>query len=139
MLDQADRIGEGIAPEGDHRALGADIDLGDIGLAAQALDRHHLEQVIGFLGQGPEPVDQFSGQGFTVFRTFGFRQPPVEGQAHVQIGDVFFRDQHGNAGIDQRRPATIRDNFVPAFGAQLGDRVFQHLLIELDPNLADVP
>ena len=44
-LDQSSRVSEVVIAEGDDGTLGPDIDLGDIGLAAQALDGDNLEQL----------------------------------------------------------------------------------------------
>jgi hypothetical protein len=46
-----------VAAEACHGALGPDVDLGDIGFTAEALDRHHLQQLVGLLRQGAEAVD----------------------------------------------------------------------------------
>ena len=139
MAQQGARIGEAVVAEGQHRALGADVDLGDVGLAAEALDGHDLEQAVGLGRQRAEAVDQLGGQGLTVLGLLGLRQPAVHRQAHVEVGDVVLRDQHGRAGVDQRRPAPVAvQRFSPLALAQLGDGVLQHLLVELDADLLDM-
>ncbi len=58
-------------------------------------------------------------------------------QANVEVRDVILWDQYGRADIDGRRPAAV-DHLTLARLAQLGDRVLEHLLVQFDPDLADV-
>ncbi len=105
--DQARGVGEMVVAERDHRALGSDVDLRDIGLAAHALDGHHLEQLVGFRRQGPEAVDQLGGQRLAVVGAFRIGEAAIEGQADIEVGHIGFRDQHRRAGVDLGRPPAV--------------------------------
>ncbi|MNQ95720.1 hypothetical protein D3C85_1112900 [compost metagenome] len=86
--------------------------------------------------QRTESVDQFGRQGFAILAAFGVRQTAIQAEANVQVWHVSFWNQDRRANIDRRRPAPI-GHFL-ALLAQFGDGVFQHLLIQLDPDLADM-
>ena len=63
---------------------------------------------------------------------------PVEPEPHAEIGDVILRDQHRRADRDLRAPL-LAGRLLAAVGARRGDRLFEHVLVELDADLADMP
>ena len=134
--DQAFRIGEDIVAERQHDTLRSGLDLFDIGAAAERLDRHDLQEMLDLFGQRTEAVDQFGGESFDVPFVFDFGQPPVEREPHREIGDVILRNQNRRADGDLRRPAVGDRRGDTGFQAQ--NRLFQHLLIELETDFLDV-
>ena len=85
----------------------------------------------------PEAIDQLRPEGVDIPLVLELRQAPVEPQPHRQIGDVVLRDQHRGPDRDVRRPGRLGRLRA---GARTGgaDRLFQHLLVELDADLADM-
>ena len=104
-----------VVAEGDDRALRADIDLLDIGAAAERLDRHDLEEMLDLLGQRAEAVDQLGGEGLDLGLLLEVGEPPVEAEAELQVGDVALRDHHRRADGDLRRPLGLVARGSPAF------------------------
>ena len=88
------------------------------------------------LRQRPEAVDQLGGEGLDGVVAFGRGQPAIEPEPHLQIRHVVFRDQHRGAEIDLRRPLILDHRPLPAL--QRHHRLFQHGLIELEADLADM-
>src|SRR3546814_13702291 len=56
----------------------------------------------------------------------------------LEVGDVAVRDQHRHADVDLRREALRRRLGRLAAGPRGRHRLLQHLLVELDADLADV-
>jgi hypothetical protein len=54
--------------EGEDHSLLAGIDLLDLGVAAQQLQRHRVQQELGLDWHAAEPVDQFGGEGVDLGR-----------------------------------------------------------------------
>jgi T5SS/PEP-CTERM-associated repeat protein len=135
---QTRRIGEGIAAEADHHALRPGLQLLHPRLAAGALQRDHLQQVLHLLRQFAETIGQLGGHRFR----FGIRRQradaAIQPQPHRQVGHIGLRDQHRQPQADVRRPVALLPRGATIAGAKLGHRVLQHLLIQLDADLADV-
>ena len=65
------------------------------------------------------------------------RDAAIKPEPHTEIGDIGLRDQHRHADRDLRRPFLGR-SVVSTGAARRRDRLFQHVLIELDTDLADM-
>ena len=61
----------------------------------------------------------------------------VEAEADVEVGDVGLGDEDGDAEVDLRGPFAVGGQLDLA-GLQLGDLLVQHVLVELEADLADV-
>ena len=135
--DEAIRIGKTVVAERDERSLGAGLDLLHIGLAAKRFDRDDLQEVLDLRRQRPEPVHQFGAERFDLALILQFGEPTIKSKTHRQIGDVIFRNHHGCPHGDLRRPpicGRCRDASL-----QTRDRLFQHLLVEFESDLLDMP
>ncbi len=64
------------------------------------------------------------------------REPAIEPEPQIEIGDIIFRDRHRRAERDRRRPGLFRRLFYARL--QGNDRLVQHLLIELIADLLDM-
>ena len=136
IADEPFRLGEAAVAQADHRPLRPRVHLVDIGGAAEALQGHDLEQILHLRRQGAEAVDHLGGEGIDLLLVHQRGDAPVEGEAHRQVGDIGLRYQHRHAEADLRRPGI--GGCCLSLAAGLGHRVFQHLLVELDANLADM-
>ena len=107
-------------------------------VAAKLLDRNHFQQVVHLVRQRPEAVDQLGGEA--VERRAGRRGRRAGG-----------RGRAARRGRGRRSPGSARSARARSAGstpsacgrrrrrrARCGDRVLQHLLVELDADLADV-
>ena len=88
--------------------------------------------------QRAEAVDQLGGHGLALGVGGQRADAAVEAEADGQVGDVGLGDQHGQAELDVGRPVAVLGALAAALGAHLDDRVLQHLLVELDADLADM-
>src|SRR5207237_7029538 len=84
-------------------AFGTGFDLLDHRGAAKLLDGGDLQQMRHLLRQWSETVDQFSGETVDLLLV-KFGETPVERHAHIQIGNITFRNQYRRTEIDLRRP-----------------------------------
>ena len=62
----------------------------------------------------------------------------IQAQANRQVANIGFWDQHRQTKADIRRPVALAAPRLALAGADVRHRVLQHLLIQLDANLADV-
>src|SRR5262249_60833620 len=142
-LDQADeslRVSKAVAAQRQRRALWPGLDALNPGLAAPAFDRDDLQEVLDFRRQRTEAVDQLGGKSVDVAPVGECGNAAVEPETHPQIGDPGFRDPDWRA--DRDLPAPVIGD-VPRFredelAAGRGHRLFEHVLIKLDPDLADM-
>src|SRR6185312_10180435 len=140
FVDQAyerHRVGKLVAAEGDGAALGTGVDLLDQRQAAELLDGDDLEKLFDLLRQRPETVDQFGGEAVDVLARLDRGQAAVERHAHVEIGDIGFRDEHRRADVDGGRPL-VGDLLRVFAEPHLRHRILEHLLVELDADFADM-
>ena len=68
--------------------LGPASTLLDPGLAAGALDRDDLEQILDLGRQGPEAVDQLGGKAVDLAPVGECGDAAVEPEPHAEIGDI---------------------------------------------------
>ena len=70
--------------------------------AAERLDRHHLQQMLDFLWQLAEPVDELRRKAIDLTLVLDVGEPPVKRQPHREIGHVVFRNEQSCADGDLR-------------------------------------
>ncbi len=80
------RIGEGIVAERNDDALWTGVDLLDMRLAAQNLDRHQFHQLFDFARQRSEAIDHLGREGLDFGISFEARETSVETKPQLQIG-----------------------------------------------------
>ena len=112
------------------------VQFGDPGFAAHGFYAHDEHQRIDLFGQRPKTVDQLSGEALQLNFSGKRRQPTIQAQAHIQIRHIGRRDQDGHPKVYLRRPLVIIQIGFGLARPDLGNRVFQHLLIEF---IAHVP
>ena len=96
-LNQALRVGKRIAAESENAALRPGIHFFDPGVAAEALDLHHVHQPAHFVRRVPEPVGEFSCEAIDIRTRFELRQAAVEIEPELEVADIRFR-------YERRRP-----------------------------------
>src|SRR5208337_100017 len=99
---EAGRVGEAVATQRNDRALRPGLDALDPGLAAIALDRDDLEEVLDFRRQWPEAVDQLGGKAVDLAAAGERGNAAIEPEPHAEIGDIGLGDQHRRADRDLR-------------------------------------
>ena len=130
-------LGEIIATEGDRQSLWPGIDLFDICPSAQLLQLDHREQVAHRFRQRPEPVDKLGDKAVRLGGDIHVGDPPIEGQPHRQVGDIFLGNTDFQPQIELRCPVHFRLFRFVAAACSL-DSLAQHFLIELDANLTNM-
>ena len=90
-----------------------------------------------FVRQGTETVDHFRREGVDFRPVHQVRDAAVQVKPDVQVRDISFGDQHRAADRDLRRPVLFRCRDGAA-AAGCRHRFLQHLLIQLDADLADM-
>ena len=132
-------VAELVAAEGEHHALRPGIQLLHAAVPAEPLQRHHLQQIVDLLRQFAEPIDQFRSHRLAL----GIRLKPadasIQAKANRQVLHVGFRNQDRQTQPDIRCPVPRRGLLAALLGADVGHRILQHLLIELDAHLTDMP
>src|SRR5690606_1638154 len=105
-----DGVGELAIAEGQHDALGTRINAGDVRPAAKKLDRYNLQEVIHFNRQWPEAVAHLGADALHFLVGLQISKTAIELQPEIKVRDIGFRNEHGRADIDLRRPAVFRFN-----------------------------
>ena len=103
----------------------------------RALMRTTRRRVSTSGGERAEAVDELGGEAFELDLALERGEAAVEAEADVEVGDVGLRDEDGDAEVDLRRPFAVVGQLDLA-GLQLGDLLVQHVLVELEADLADV-
>ena len=91
VAEQPGKIGEAAFGEGDDRALGPDVELGDHRLAAVQLHLDDLHQVCGFLRKRAEAVDQLGRERVDRLAVLELAEAAVQAHAQVEVGDIVSR------------------------------------------------
>ena len=117
-------------------ALGSCLDLLDIGAPAERLDRDHLQQMLDFLRQLAETIDQLGSKTVDVVFVLDLGESPVEGKPYRQVGDILLRNEQSGADGDLRRPS-VGDRRRNS-GLEAQHRLLQHLLVELEADFLDM-
>ena len=77
------RIGEAVVAKYDGGAARPGLQPFDTGRAAVKLDSHHAKQVLRFLRQRTETIDQLRGKGFYVGSAFDLTETAVESEPNT--------------------------------------------------------
>src|SRR5699024_1237173 len=87
-----------------------------------------------------EAIDQFGGEGVALAAAVELRDASIDTEPDAEIGDVALRDQHRHAERDLRRPFLLGGGLAvdPAETLGRSDRLFEHVLVEFDADLADM-
>ena len=85
--------------------------------------------------QRAETVDQLGAETVDLLGGLKVAEAAVERQPELQVRHIAFRDHHGGADGDLRRPAGVGHL---AAVLHLGHRLLQHLLVEFEADLLDV-
>ena len=137
MVDERGGIGELIVVEGEYDAFGPRIEADDARLFAQQFDLQGGHEMLDLDRAGAEAINQFGGEAFEFGGIRKVRGAAIEAEAQRQILDIGLGDEDGHAKIDLRRPA-LGDFFVAFYSIALfhvGDRFFEHGLVQLDADL----
>ena len=103
---------------------------------AQRLDGGELHQLADLRRQRTEAVDHLGREGLDLRIALERRQPSIEVQAHLQVGNIILGDRHRRAGGDRRRPGFL-DGLLET-RLEGGHRLFEHLLIEFVTDFLDM-
>ena len=138
-IHQTGRIGELVVVKLDRRALRPGIQLGNTCPLAHRLDPHDQHQRVDLFRQGPEPVDQLCRKAFQLDLRGQTGKPAIQPQPDIQIKDIAFRNHHRHAQIQLRRPVVINiGQPLQLARFDLGNRVFQHLLVKFIADFGDM-
>ena len=98
-----------------------------------------LQEVFDLFGQLAKAIYQLRRERFDLTPINQVSNSAIKAQAQIEVGDIGLRNQDRGAQGDLRRPGLawrrIRRHTASPGG---GDGLFEHLLIELDPHLANV-
>jgi hypothetical protein len=121
----------------DGRPLRPAVELGDAGPLAERLDPDDRHQRVDLRRQRAEAVDELRREALHLDLLLEPRQAAVEAEADVEVGDVILGDEDGDAEIDLGAPVVVLGQADLA-GAELLDRLLQHVLVKLEADLAHV-
>ena len=136
---EAGGIAEFVVAEGQHHAFRPGINLLNPGLPAQPLECHDLQEIIHLFGQGAEPIHQFGRHRLTFRIVLQGADAAIKPEPDRQIAHIGLRDQHRQAQPDIGRPIPRDRLLASLLRAQFRHRILQHLLVELDADLAYMP
>src|SRR5216683_6478592 len=86
-----------------------------------------------------EAIDELGGKGIDLAAVHQRGDAAIEAEADAEIGDVSLGDEDGGADGDLRRPLLARRPRLIGAAARSGDRLLEHVLVELDADFANVP
>ena len=133
--------------EGQHNRLWPRLQPINIQRLAVLFDDQQLQQIVHLRRQLAETVDQLHRHRLHLRRGGQIRQAAIDLQAQIQIANIVLWDKQGGiADLNGGRPIlTLRLGCCPIAAARCTarlnrcHRVGQHLLIQLNPHLTDLP
>ncbi|MPL73680.1 hypothetical protein SDC9_19486 [bioreactor metagenome] len=137
-VDETRRVREAVAVELHRRALRPRVHLRDVGALRHRLDPHHQQQGVHLARKLPEAVDQLGGKALELDLRRQAREPAVEAEPDVEIGDEAFGDHHRHAEVDLRRPFAVALGLGQLARFQPRDGFLEHRLIELVADFPDM-
>ena len=120
----------------DRGAFGPPVERRNPGAFAHRLDPHDQHQRVHLPRQFSEPVDEFRSKAFQFNLGRQVTETSVQSKTDIQIGHIGFGDQHRHTEVDLWRPFPVIGDAFRLTGFDLGDLLFQHLLIKLIADFA---